>query len=153
MYAQNFKTIEQVARILWTQHFARFEIKLSLGRISYIAKPYGSEMCWGNWYQVWGHGCDTTDSQMSPQPRHSRGCGDIWESMVSQPWPKTMCQFIFYHGTTKLTLNYESLSSQTASRLPNLKSRAIINIGSRDLIILQNLATIVMSQKKLKIHC
>ena len=60
---------------------------------------------WRNWYRVWGHGCDTTDSQMSPQPRRSRGCGDIWESVVSQPWPKTRYQFLFYHGTTKLTLN------------------------------------------------
>ena len=66
-------------------------------------------ICFGtggrNWYQVWGHGCDTTESQMSPQPRRSRGCGDIWESVVSQPWPKTRYQFLFYHGTTKLTLN------------------------------------------------
>ena len=60
---------------------------------------------WRNWYRVWGHGCDTTDSQMSPQPRRSRGCGDIWESVVSQPWPKTRYQFLFYHGTTKFTLN------------------------------------------------
>ena len=29
---------------------------------------------WRNWYRVWGHGCDTTDSQMSPQPWRSRGC-------------------------------------------------------------------------------
>ena len=58
---------------------------------------------WRNWYRVWGHGCDTTESQMSPQPRRSRGCGDIWESVVSQPWPKTRYQFLFYHGTTKLT--------------------------------------------------
>ena len=43
---------------------------------------------WRNCYRVWGHCCDTTDSQMSPQPRRSRGCGDIWESVVSQPWPK-----------------------------------------------------------------
>ena len=60
---------------------------------------------WRNWYQVWGHGCDTTDSQMSPQLRRSRDCGDIWESVVSQPWPKTRYQFLFYHGTTKLTLD------------------------------------------------
>ena len=75
---------------------------------------------WRNWYQVWGHGCDTTDSQMSPQPRRSRGCGDIWESVVSQPWPKTRYQFLFYHGTTKLTLN----SSQIASQLSKFKGQS-----------------------------
>ena len=79
---------------------------------------------WRNWYQVWGHGCDTTDSQMSPQPRRSLGCGDIWESVVSQPWPKTRHQFLFYHGTTKLTLDYESLSSQTTSQLPKFKEQS-----------------------------
>ena len=32
---------------------------------------------------------------MSPQPRLLRlGCGDIWESVVSQPWPKTRYQFL-----------------------------------------------------------
>ena len=30
-----------------------------------------------NWYLVFGHGCDPTDSQMSPQPRLHLGCGDI----------------------------------------------------------------------------
>ena len=79
---------------------------------------------WRNWYLVFGHGCDTTDSQMSPQPRRSRGCGDIWESVVSQPWPKTRYQFLFYHGTTKLTLNLESLSSQTPSQLPKFKEQS-----------------------------
>ena len=74
-------------------------------------------ICWKNWYRVWRNGCDTTDSQMSPQPRRSRGCGDIWESVVSQPWPKMRYQFLFYHGTTKLPSRYESLSSQTASQL------------------------------------
>ena len=79
---------------------------------------------WRNWYLVFGHGCDTTDSQMSPQPRRSRGCGDIWESVVSQPWPKTRYQFLFYHGTTKLTLKYESLPSQTASQLSKFKEQS-----------------------------
>ena len=81
-------------------------------------------MSWRNWYLVFGHGCDTTDSQMSPQPRRSWGCGDIWESVVSQPWPKTRYQFLFYHGTTKLTLNQESLSSQTASQLSKFKGQS-----------------------------
>ena len=79
---------------------------------------------WNNWYRVWGHGCDTTDSQMSPQPRRSRGCSDIWESVVSQPWPKTRYQFLFYHGTTKLTLNQKSLSIQTASQLSKFKGQS-----------------------------
>ena len=85
-------------------------------------KFYGivSTCGWRNWYLVWGHGCDTTDSQMSPQPRRSRGCGDIWESVVSQPWPKTRYQFLFHHGTTKLTLN----SSQTASQLSKFKGQS-----------------------------
>ena len=77
-----------------------------------------------NWYRVWGPGCDTTDSQMSPQPRRSHGCGDIWESVVSQPWLKTRYQFLFYHGTTKLTLNYESFASHTASQLPKFKEQS-----------------------------
>ena len=79
---------------------------------------------WRNWYLVFGHGCDTTYSQMSPQPRRSRGCGDIWESVVSQPWPKTRYQFLFYHGTTKLNLNYESLPSQTASQLSEFNEQS-----------------------------
>ena len=83
-----------------------------------------SFMSWRKWYLIFGHGCDTTDSQMSPQPRRSRGCGDISESVVSQPWPKTRYHFLFYHGTTKLTLNWESLSSQTASQLPKFKGQS-----------------------------
>ena len=55
------------------------------------------------------------------QPRHS---SDIWESVVSQPWPKTRYQFILSHGTTKLILNYESLSSQTASQLSKFKEQS-----------------------------
>ena len=31
---------------------------------------------------------------MSPQPRLRLGCGDIWESVVSQPWPQTQYQFL-----------------------------------------------------------
>ena len=31
---------------------------------------------------------------MSPQPRLRLGCGDIWESVVSQPWPQTRYQFL-----------------------------------------------------------
>ena len=31
---------------------------------------------------------------MSPQPRLRLGCGDIWESVVSQPWPQTWYQFL-----------------------------------------------------------
>ena len=34
-------------------------------------------MCW---YRVWGRGCDTTDSQMSPQPR--RNLPIKWDFMV-----------------------------------------------------------------------
>ena len=45
-------------------------------------------------------------------------------SWLWQPWPKTRYQFIFYHGTTKLTLNYESLSSQTASQLSKFKGQS-----------------------------
>ena len=82
------------------------------------------ECCWRNWYHVWGHGCDTTDSQMSPQPRRSWGCGNIWDSVLSQPWPKTRYQFLFYNGTTKSTLKKESLSSQTASQLPKFKEQS-----------------------------
>ena len=33
---------------------------------------------------------------MSPQPRLCLGCGDIWESVVSQPWPQTRYQFLQY---------------------------------------------------------
>ena len=91
---------------------------------AFILQIQTSGLCWRNWYRVWGHGCDTTDSQMSPQPRRSRGCGDIWESVVSQPWPKTRYQFLFYHGTTKLTLNQKSLSIQTASQLSKFKGQS-----------------------------
>ena len=31
---------------------------------------------------------------MSPQPRLRLGCGDIWESVVSQQWPQTRYQFL-----------------------------------------------------------
>ena len=31
---------------------------------------------------------------MSPQPRLRLGCGDIWESVVSHPWPQTRYQFL-----------------------------------------------------------
>ena len=78
-------------------------------------------------------GIDTSFSVMAVTPQTpkchhnrgaSRGCGGIWESVVSQPWPKTRYQFLFYHGTTKLTLNYESLSSQTASQLSKFKGQS-----------------------------
>ena len=73
---------------------------------------------WRNWYRVWRHGCDTTDSQLSPKPRCSQVCGDIWQSVASQLWPKTMYHILFYHGTTKSSLNKDTLSSQTAPQLP-----------------------------------
>ena len=93
-------------------------------KMTYTRVNMGSGNGWRNWYRVWGHGCDTTDSQMSPQPRRSRDCGDIWESVVSQPWPQTRYQFLFYHGTTQLTLKYESLPSQTASQLSKFKEQS-----------------------------
>ena len=101
------------------------EIILGVGSANYKRVIlHRLSMGWWNWYLVFGHGCDTTDSRMSPQPRHSRGCGDIWESVVSQPWPKTRYQFLFYHGTTQLTLKYESLPSQTASQLSKFKEQS-----------------------------
>ena len=53
--------------------------------------------CW----RIWGHGSDTTDSQMSPQPRHNQGCGGNWESVVSRPvwWHIWVC------GVTAMTEN------------------------------------------------
>ena len=78
-------------------------------------------------FQVtWAEGIHTEFEVMavSPQPRRSRGCGDIWESVVSQPWPKTRYQFLFYHGTTQLTLNKESFASQTASQLSKFKGQS-----------------------------
>ena len=71
--------------------------------------------------RVWGHGWYPTDSQMSPQPRHSM-------LPPNQLWIMRRCQ-------AKLPLSCQSL-----------KSRAIENIGSHDLIVLQDLATIMMSQ-------
>ena len=35
------------------------------------------------------------------------GCGDLWECVVSQSWPKTRYNCLTYHGTTQLTWNYE----------------------------------------------
>ena len=35
------------------------------------------------------------------------GCGDLWECVVSQSWPKTRYKCLTYHGTTQLTWNYE----------------------------------------------
>ena len=67
---------------------------------------------WRNWYIVFGHGCDTIDSQMSPQPRLCLGYGEIWESVVLQSWPKTRFQFLLYHGNAKLLLNKEILPMQ-----------------------------------------
>ena len=41
-------------------------------------------MSWNLWLKLHSHSTlhDTTDSQMSPQPRLSLGCGDILESVV-----------------------------------------------------------------------
>ena len=66
----------------------------------HIAKVPTDMRGWRKWCLVFGHGCDTTDSEISPQPRRSRNCGDIWESVVSQPWSKTRYQFLFPNGTT-----------------------------------------------------
>ena len=62
-----------------------------------------------NWYLVFGHGCDTTDSQMSPQPQLRLGCGDIWESVVSQPWTKTRYQFLQPQWCLQLNGQWRSL--------------------------------------------
>ena len=43
---------------------------------------------WRNWCRLWSHGCGTTDSQISPQPKNE-------------------VSILFYHGNTKLTLNQE----------------------------------------------
>ena len=65
-----------------------------LGKDSYFKVNFVVPWQNRNWYLVFGHGCETTDSQMSPQPRLRLGCGDIWESVVSQPWPQTRYQFL-----------------------------------------------------------
>ena len=64
------------------------------------------------WYLVFSHLCNTTDFQMSPQSRLCVGCGDIWKYVVSQPWLKTMYQFL-QHGRT---------SRHTQSKLLQFKS-------------------------------
>ena len=46
---------------------------------------------------------DTTDSQMSPQPRLCLGCGDIWESVVPPPWPETRYQFLQYNENSGIS--------------------------------------------------
>ena len=120
------------------------------------------DLHWRNWYIVFGHGCDTTDCQMSLQPRrtpqtpkchHNRGAaevavafGSLWchshdrkrginfySIMVPQNWIwlRRCCQTILPLGC------------------PSLKTRAIVNIGSHDLIVLQHLATIVTWQQSL----
>ena len=70
----------------------------------YQSQPSSAGNGWRNWYLVFSHGCDTTDCKTSPQPKHL-SCGDIWKFVMSQQWPKMRYQFLYYHGTTKLTLN------------------------------------------------
>ena len=65
-----------------------------------------------NWYLVFGHGFDTTDSLMEPQPRRSR---DILESVVSQPWPQTRYQFL-HHTAMHLFHPTESPIHRPAAR-------------------------------------
>ena len=144
---QNITTTSAAPRLWW--HLGICGVTAMPALRQWRLQLYLTVISWRNWYRVCGHGCDTIDSQISPQPRLRLDCGDIWESVVSQPWPKMRYQFLFYHGTTKLTLNKESLSSQTASQLPKFKEQSHCKHWVAWPDCFATLATIVMSQQAL----
>ena len=86
----------------------------------YMSQSSCSGNGWRIWYLIFGMA--EKPQTPKPQPRHL-GCGDIWESMMSQPWPKMRYQFLFYHGTTELTLNQAMLSIEIVSQLSKFKEQ------------------------------
>ena len=51
-------------------------------------KGFHNHVIFATWFPVM-ISYDTADSLMSPWPRLRLGSGDIWESVVSPPWPQT----------------------------------------------------------------
>ena len=66
-------------------------------------------------------------TQETPKCHHNRGAADVVVTFWSVCGVTVMTgnghQFLFYHGIIKLTLNYEMLSSQTASQLSEFKDQ------------------------------
>ena len=109
--------------ITWSLSFHRYSQQTPQGSPSRARRGVPSVSSTSDLHALHAEGIDT-EFEVMAQSRHSWGCGYIWKSVVSQPWPKTTYQFLFYHGTTKLTLNLEILSSQTASQLCKFKGQS-----------------------------
>ena len=129
------KKMGHVKRVCQRPHHLSLILRPSQRQRTSTSKVFlHSSIAWRNPYPAWSHGCDNAAFLMSPRPRLTQGCGNIWEAGCgSTTIAKTISQISFYPGCEKSALNKEMLWIGTLEipSCTSYKNRIILNFKHR----------------------